>query len=91
MPSMQEMNSAVNTFNTQNQYATGGANTGPIDINLNMNGTARINMDGLTTEVTAQKLQEVMGENQFQMWLMSQVGERLQQSGNAYQSYQAYS
>ena len=56
-----------------------------------MNGTARINMDGLTTEVTAQKLQEVMGENQFQMWLMSQVGERLQQSGNAYQSYQAYS
>ena len=91
MPEMTEMNSAVNTFNTQNQYATGGANTGPIDINLNMNGTARINMDGLTTEVTAQKLQEVMGENQFQMWLMSQVGERLQQSGNAYQSYQAYS
>jgi len=85
MPSMTEMNSAVNTFNTQNQYST--TRSGPIDINLNMNGRAVLDMQGITTEVTAQKLQEVMGENQFQMWLMSQVGERIAQGGNAFANY----
>ena len=52
-----------------------------------MNGRAVLDMQGITTEVTAAKLQEVMGENQFQMWLMSQVGERISQGGNAFQNY----
>ena len=85
MPSMTEMNSAVNTFNTQNQYAT--TRSGPIDINLNMNGRAQLDLQGITTDMTAQKLQEVMGAEQFQLWLMSQVGERIAQGGNAFQSY----
>ena len=85
MPSMTEMNSAVNTFNTQNQYST--TRSAPIDINLNMNGRAQLDLQGITTDMTVEKLQEVMGAEQFQLWLMSQVGERIAQGGNAFQSY----
>tara|TARA_R110002020_G_scaffold173410_2_gene364314 strand:+ start:892 stop:3000 length:2109 start_codon:yes stop_codon:yes gene_type:complete len=85
MPAMTEINTAVNTFNNSSNLTT--AQRGPIDINLNMNGRAVLDMQGITTEVTAAKLQEVMGENQFQMWLMSQVGERISQGGNAFQNY----
>jgi len=85
MPAMTEVNSAVNTFNNTNNQTV--QKTGPIDINLNMTGRAVLDMKGITTDVTAQKLQEIMGENQFQMWLMSQVGERISQGGNAFANY----